>query len=413
MAEPWRFWDAATIARITGCPLAAVEGNWPVLHAALDRQGIADRLVSVAAIATVRVEVGKAFAPIPEFATGDAYEGRQDLGNTEPGDGRRYKGRGLIQITGRANYRTYGQIIGVDLEGNPDLALDLDVSCRVFAAYFARHYIRWLPLPAPLMNCVDLARAEEWRGVRVAVNGGENGLDLFMSVVEGLLGAPTMPNRVTFNLQEPPHLQEHDYDCSQDSLEWALWSVGRKPDDGWLEATMIAEGVLSRAQGLLDASGAGLAAFVTREYGEFGYSANNEPLVTFDALAAEVGPYPMLIGGRAWNHWSGLWGYDRAQDVLLLANPSPGWHGVGQTMNRQQFAALGPFSMVRVLHPDLLDAPAPAPPPAPEPPPAPAPDPTPDYVLALKTLRDSTLPAVRAQLEEAERIVEQFVGPRS
>lgn len=364
MTAPWRFWDAATIARITGCPLAAIEANWPVLHAALDRQGIADRLVSIAAIATVRVETGVAFAPIPEFASGDEYEGRQDLGNTEPGDGRRYKGRGLIQITGRANYRTYGQIIGVDLEGNPDLALEPVVACRVFAAYFARHYIRWLPAPAPLMSCVDLARAEEWRGVRVAVNGGENGLDLFLSIVDALLGVSPMPTdrpRVTFNLQEPPHLQEHDYDCSQDSLEWALWSLGRKPSDGWLEDTMIAEGVMSKGQGLLDASGAGLAAFVRQQYGEFGFDSNNEPSVTFDALAAEIGPYPMLIGGRAWNHWSGLWGYDRTQDVLLLANPSPGWKGVGQTMNRQQFAALGPFSMVRVLHPDLLQAAPPAP----------------------------------------------------
>lgn len=53
---------------------------------------------------------------VEEIASGAKYEGRKDLGNTHTGDGRRYKGRGLIQITGRLNYRLYGVVIGKNME---------------------------------------------------------------------------------------------------------------------------------------------------------------------------------------------------------------------------------------------------------------------------------------------------------
>jgi predicted chitinase len=174
------------IAGVLGAPLSNVAANWPLLNAALSAHGIGDRLVQVAALATIGVETGR-FAPIPEYASGDEYEGRADLGNTQPGDGRRFKGRGFVQITGRSNYATYGNRLGVDLVGNPDLALDPNIASQIFAVYFTDHRIRWLPAPAPLMNCADLARAGEWRGVRVAVNGGENGLDRFLRFVNGLL----------------------------------------------------------------------------------------------------------------------------------------------------------------------------------------------------------------------------------
>jgi putative chitinase len=62
------------------------------------------------------------FKYMEEIASGAAYEGREDLGNTHPGDGRRFKGRGPLQVTGRANYRRIGFEIGIDLENNPEIA---------------------------------------------------------------------------------------------------------------------------------------------------------------------------------------------------------------------------------------------------------------------------------------------------
>lgn len=178
--------------------------------------------------------------------------------------------------------------------------------------------------------------------------------------------------RVVYSPSEPPHAQDKDYDCSQESAEWALWSVGRKPSDDWMEQTMIAEGVISPELGLLDASGAGLASWLNRYYGADGYVANAFDDVTFDQLATVCGRYPLMIGGRKWGHWSGLRGYDTAADQLLLANPSAGWRGVGQVMERDQFDRLGPFSAVELTHPDLTTTiadPSPIPPPVPVPPP--------------------------------------------
>jgi putative chitinase len=70
-----------------------------------------------------------------EFASGKAYEGRRDLGNTQPGDGVRFKGRGPIQLTGRENYTRAGRDLGLDLVNNPKQVATPEVGFRT-AAWF-------------------------------------------------------------------------------------------------------------------------------------------------------------------------------------------------------------------------------------------------------------------------------------
>ncbi len=82
-------------------------------------------------MATVKHECAERWQPIEEFASGKQYEGRADLGNTERGDGPRYKGRGYVQITGRANYRKFSQRLSVVMVGNPLLALDPPTSYKI------------------------------------------------------------------------------------------------------------------------------------------------------------------------------------------------------------------------------------------------------------------------------------------
>jgi hypothetical protein len=169
--------DAAGIAEATGCPPANVARFWPGIQAACLANGLTDRASIIAVVATVATEVG-AFEPIPEFGTPERftklYEGREDLGNTEPGDGIRYHGRGFIQLTGRANYRSYGEKLAVALEAEPDLALEADVAAGVLARYFKDRKI-----------AAD-ARTGDWEQVRRKVNGGLNGFDRFSSLVTRL-----------------------------------------------------------------------------------------------------------------------------------------------------------------------------------------------------------------------------------
>jgi putative chitinase len=103
-----------------------------------------------------------------ELASGDAYEGRKDLGNTQPGDGRRFKGRGLIQLTGRSNYAAYSQARGVDYttdEGVKLIASDPETAVDVACWFWTTH------------NLNQLADKDDVTSITKRINGGLNGFD--------------------------------------------------------------------------------------------------------------------------------------------------------------------------------------------------------------------------------------------
>ena len=112
------------------------------------------------------------FNTYEEYASGDAYEGRRDLGNTKRGDGRRYKGRGPIQITGRFNYRKYGQKLGVDLEDNPQLATDPRIGLMIAGQYWYDHGLN------------ALADRDDGKQITRKINGGYNGLKERLELTE-------------------------------------------------------------------------------------------------------------------------------------------------------------------------------------------------------------------------------------
>ncbi|HMV87177.1 MAG TPA: hypothetical protein PLD20_20780 [Blastocatellia bacterium] len=95
------------------------------------------------------------------------YEGRKDLGNTQPGDGKRFKGRGPIQITGRKNYREYGLLLNLPLIDRPELLEQPEHGFRSAGAYWQKNALNAL---------ADKNTSASFRVITQRINGGENGL---------------------------------------------------------------------------------------------------------------------------------------------------------------------------------------------------------------------------------------------
>jgi len=161
-------------------PIRNIKQNLPPVLMALDAQGLQDRSMALMALATIRAET-ESFMPIAEGASRfntspnghpfDLYDNRKDLGNTGSPDGDSYKGRGFVQLTGRANYHHYGPRLKTpkDLEFQPTLASDPAVASELLALFIGDREIQ---IKDALMHGNMMA-------ARRLVNGGTNGLDRF------------------------------------------------------------------------------------------------------------------------------------------------------------------------------------------------------------------------------------------
>lgn len=145
-----------------------------------------------------------------ELASGKAYEGRKDLGNTKPGDGVRYKGRGIIQITGRANYTALSKDLGVDFVNNPSLLGGKNVkSCSPEQLRYAALSAGWFWNRTKLnqyADKIDISKPIEsepnlqaFKDMTRKINGGYNGLQdrvARFKAGQKIFQAPVLPSTI-------------------------------------------------------------------------------------------------------------------------------------------------------------------------------------------------------------------------
>jgi predicted chitinase len=146
------------------CPAAKRADYLPFIQQAMAEFDITSYLRETAFLAQLAHESAE-LRYMEEIASGAAYEGRKDLGNTQPGDGKRYKGRGPIQLTGRANYTKYGNLLGLDLVNDPIVAATKEVGFRIAGQFWK------------LNGLNELADQQQFKSITKRINGGYNGLD--------------------------------------------------------------------------------------------------------------------------------------------------------------------------------------------------------------------------------------------
>lgn len=143
--------------------------NWrkSYLENQLSKNGI-DSIKEKAAFMAQMDHETMGFKKMTETGSGAQYNGNRVLGNFFPGDGERFKGRGYIQLTGRSNYKKYGDMVGVDLVHNPELAARPDIAAKVAIAYWRDRKVHGKTLS-------EQAQEGNFDMVTLGINGGYNG----------------------------------------------------------------------------------------------------------------------------------------------------------------------------------------------------------------------------------------------
>jgi putative chitinase len=151
------------LARCTGARIDRAQTFLPLLEDAMHEFDINTDARQAAFLAQVGHESGGLHWLVELWgpsASQSRYETRHDLGNSEPGDGYKYRGRGLIQLTGRGNYKNAGDALGVDLIASPELLGEPGLACRSAAWFWKSHGLN------------ELADAGEYETITKRINGG-------------------------------------------------------------------------------------------------------------------------------------------------------------------------------------------------------------------------------------------------
>ena len=170
------------IAKGTGATIENATKFAPYLNRYMNKYGINNAERAMMFLAQIGAESARLKAT-EEYASGAAYEGRSDLGNTQQGDGVRFKGRGLIQITGRANYQKVKDSLGWDVVNNPQLLEQPDKATEVSAWWYSQRkrdgktLNEWADLMKPNQSVNEGNNAYVFEQITRAINGGVNGLE--------------------------------------------------------------------------------------------------------------------------------------------------------------------------------------------------------------------------------------------
>ena len=161
----------------TGSTEARAESFLPYFNRAMPKYGINNKERILAFLSQTGHESG-GLKHTSELADGSAYEGRTDLGNTHAGDGVKFKGRGILQITGRSNYAEVSKALGIDAVSRPELLAYPQYAVEASAWWWKKHGLNeiadTMDLKKPL---TDPQNKEAFRKITKIINGGYNGLD--------------------------------------------------------------------------------------------------------------------------------------------------------------------------------------------------------------------------------------------
>ena len=167
------------LAICTGARIDRAREWLPSIEAAMAEYGITTPARQAAFLAQIGHESGGLHWLVEIWGPTEAqrrYEGRRDLGNTQPGDGYRFRGRGLLQTTGRDNYKRTGQALGVDLITAPELLATPPHAARSAGWYWQSNRLN------------ELADAGGFRLITRRINGGYNGYPERLALYEAAKG---------------------------------------------------------------------------------------------------------------------------------------------------------------------------------------------------------------------------------